>query len=647
MSTTIAQEIKSRLDIVDVVGDYVTLRKSGRNYTGFCPFHANTRTPAFSVSAERQTWRCYGACAEGGDIFSFIMKKEGLDFPGALKLLAARAGVELPEYRPVSAEKQATADRLGDLLDAAAGYFHQLLLYAPEAAHARRYVEGRALTPDTVAAFGLGYALNSWDACLTHFQAQGYGRDELIAVGLATVHEERGSAYDRFRDRLLFPIRDLEGRVAGFGARTLQKDGIPKYLNSPQTEWFDKSRLLYGLDRAWRHIRAERQAVIVEGYMDVIRAHQAGYLNVVAQMGTALTEPQLRLLKAYTKRFVIALDADEAGQQATLRSLAVARETLDRDEDVRFDARGLLHHEGRLKADIRVVTMPDGKDPDDVIRADAARWPALVAAARPIIVFVIEMLTRNLDMQDAKAKSTVARQIVPLIGDLPDPVERSHYLQLLARRLKVDERALQRIASEEQRPVKAPAPTAPNGGRPRASALLTQNRIGPLLTAPLEADYLRHVLLYPQVLPQINRLLQRAQQPLVSAADFEATEDKQLWPHVQRRSLAPAGQVVTCEELRHTLDEALSSRVYALAADAPVAAPEPDNLPQKLALTVLNWRLDKIRRELEEIKQLLIDAGTAEEAEAAELYHFKSEELKQLILTIHRARRELSSSGRR
>lgn len=359
---TDTQEIKNRLDLVDVVQDYgVQLRKSGRNYAGFCPFHANTRTPAFYVFPESQTWRCFGACAEGGDVFSFVMKKNGWDFRETLVDLARRAGVTLEETRPKDAAREAIEDRQVALLDAASNYYHQLLLHAPQAEAARRYVSDRGLNDDTVNAFRLGFALDSWDAAKTHFTGQGYSEEELLAVGLLTEHEERHTRYDRFRGRFMIPIRDLDGRVVGFGARTLDPDGIPKYLNSPQTALFDKGHLIFNLDMARRHIRDAREVVLVEGYLDVMTAWQHGFRNVVAQMGTALTETQLRLLQKHSKRFVLALDPDAAGAKATLRSLQLARETLDRELDVRFDARGLVQLEGRLRADIRVVTLPEGK----------------------------------------------------------------------------------------------------------------------------------------------------------------------------------------------------------------------------------------------------------------------------------------------
>ncbi|MCA9959881.1 MAG: DNA primase, partial [Anaerolineales bacterium] len=400
---SVTQEIKNRLDIVDFVSDYVPLRKSGRNYAGFCPFHQNTRTPSFYVFPETQTWRCFGACAEGGDIFSFVMKKEGWDFKETLEKLAQRAGVTLEAQQPGDQKKQAAEQKLLDLLDAAADYFHMLLLHAPEAAHARQYVAERALTEETQATFRLGFALSSWDACRNQFNDQGYDDADLIAAGLLTVNEEKGRRYDRFRNRLMIPIRDINGRVVGFGARTLDKDGIPKYLNSPQTSLFDKSNLLYGLDTAKRHIREARQVVIVEGYMDVMQGWQHGYRNLVAQMGTALTEQHLQQLKRYTKRFVLALDADAAGAKATMRGLQVARETLDHEVDVRFDAQGLVRHEARLQADIHVVTLPEGNDPDKLIRTNPEQWPELLAQSRPVVAYVIDVLVQDLDLGDAKA----------------------------------------------------------------------------------------------------------------------------------------------------------------------------------------------------------------------------------------------------
>jgi len=365
---SVIDEVKSRLDIVEVISAYIPLQKAGRNYKALCPFHSE-KTPSFVVFPESERWHCFGACGEGGDIFTFVMKREGWDFRTALEELARRAGVELRPRTPAQKQAEEEADRLRELLAAAARYYHHLLLHALEAEAVRDYVAKRGLSDETVEQFSLGYSLPGWDNARAYLTEQGYTVDEIIKVGMLVQKADTGSTYDRFRDRLMIPIRDVKGHVIGFGARTLDPEGVPKYLNSPQTAFFDKSHTLFGLDMARRAIRDEDRAVIVEGYMDVMQAHQAGFSNVVAQMGTALTEAQLRQLQRYTKRLVLALDPDAAGINATLRGVEVAQETLEQEWEPVFDPRGLVGYEGRLGAEIRVLRLPRGQDPDDLIRA--------------------------------------------------------------------------------------------------------------------------------------------------------------------------------------------------------------------------------------------------------------------------------------
>lgn len=656
MSAT--EEIKSRLNIVDVVSDHVKLRKTGSSYSGFCPFHPNSRTPAFHVFPETQTWYCFGACAEGGDLFSFLMKKEGLEFKEALVKLADRAGVTLEDSRPVDKAKKTIEERLSSLLSAATDYYHQLLRHAPQATFARNYLKERRLDDETVATFQIGYALDSWDAARTHFQGQGYSDDDLADAGLLTENPDKGTRYDRFRNRLMIPIRDVQDRVVGFGARTLEQDGIPKYLNSPQTALFNKSHLLYGLDRAKPFIREARHVVIVEGYMDVMQAWQAGYRNVVAQMGTSLTEEQLRLLKRYAKRFILALDADAAGLQATMRGLQVARETLDRDFEVRFDARGLLRHEARLQADIRVVTLPAGDDPDKIIRANPDRWPELLAQARPVVEYVISVLTQDLDRDDAKGKSAVAAQVLPLINDLADPIERDHYWQRLARALDVDERAL--------RQTRLPGPPPP---RPKVSATSTQvinprsatradsslssqvhREIPPLRSGQgsaflRQSDYLCQCLHYPKMLVQVNERLVQHGQVAVAEADFLAVEDRALLRHMYQR--VEGGTVVTIDELCDSLDESLLRRVEILVALPQAPESELDRLADTLVLSVLDWRQEKTKKLLGEVKKLLSEASGANDDESLALYRQQLRQLPLALLRIDRARDAMSAQSRR
>ncbi len=397
-------EVKSRIDIVELINESgVRLRKSGRNWTGFCPFHPNKNTPAFVVWPESGTWRCFGECNEGGDAFKFLMKKEGIDFREALTRLAQRAGVELPAFKPEKPEQKEAYELLRKLLEDARVFYAGQLHNNP--AVLSYLHEKRKLSDATIETFGLGYAPNSWDTALKHFAGRGYSTRNLIDAGLVTERESETPAagdevrvYDRFRNRIMFPIRDENGRMAGFGARIVDPNDVPKFLNTPETPVFTKGRLLYGLDRARKAIRAADQVVIVEGYLDVIALHQAGFENVVSPMGTALTEEQLRLLKRFTRRVVLALDPDSAGQKAVLRGLDAARNAMDRAGElgfVSFDARALLKDEARLQADLRVASMPDGLDPDEIAARNPAEWKSLVEQAKPVVEHVMETLSQG------------------------------------------------------------------------------------------------------------------------------------------------------------------------------------------------------------------------------------------------------------
>lgn len=431
---TAVDDIKARLDIVDVVSETVNLRHSGKNYTGFCPFHTNTKTPAFVVFPDTQTWRCFGQCNEGGDVFSYVMKREGWDFPEALRRLAERAGVTLQEYTPEQQEKVEENEHLREILSMAVTFFQHQLRNTPAGKEALEYLYGRKLTDETIDAFTLGYAPDSWDALTAYMKTREITEEDLLNAGLVS-ERESGGVYDRFRHRLVIPIRDHRGRMAGFGGRVLNPDDVPKYLNSPKTDIFDKGRLLYGLDMARREIRAKDQVVIVEGYLDVIGPYQAGFKNCVSPMGTALTEDQFRLIKRYSRRIILALDPDAAGQKATLRGLQTARQTLDREGDPipnPFNPSKLINIERRLKADIRVTTLPNGLDPDEIALEDPNLWKKLIEESKPIVTHVMDVLVENKDIDDPKVKNQIISQILPLINDLKSSSERVAFRQLLS-----------------------------------------------------------------------------------------------------------------------------------------------------------------------------------------------------------------------
>ncbi|MBU1662614.1 MAG: DNA primase [Chloroflexi bacterium] len=524
---TSIDEIKARLDIVDLVSETVQLRRAGKNYTGFCPFHANTRTPAFVVFPDTGSWRCFGECNEGGDIFNYVMKKEGWDFPEALRVLAEQAGVELKPLTPQQQEQTEEHEHLRALLEDAVTFYRHNLLNTPAGQDALEYLHKRGLSDETIEAFGLGYAPDSWDAATNHFKSKNYTQKDLIDTGLVS-ERDSGGIYDRFRQRVVLPIRDERGRMTGFGARTLDPEGLPKYLNSPQTVIFDKGHILFGLDRARKPIRAQDQVVIVEGYMGVLAPHQHGFTNVVATMGTALTDNHLQLIKRFTRRIVLAMDSDAAGIKATLRGLEVARQTLDREGEVRFDARGLLRHEARLQADIRVTTLPPGMDPDDVVNRDPAEWEQLIGEAQPIVAHVMGTLAADRDLDDPRVKTEITAQVMPLIEDLPSSIERDTYRQRLARLLRVDERSLLGAASTRlgRRPSyrsRRPRPT-----EAEVPLEATAQRVA-TATYKREVHILGILVRNPDLIYHIDRKLQEDGLDRISTQDFQHTDHQVLF----------------------------------------------------------------------------------------------------------------------
>jgi DNA primase len=433
---SVIDDVKQRLDIVQVVSEYTKLQKSGRNYKALCPFHSE-KTPSFFVFPERQSWHCFGACGTGGDIFSFIMKKEGVDFAQALHLLANKAGVSLaamttPEKQTQNKERE----RLFEINEAAAEYYHHLLLNTSSGEIARNYLIKRGLSSETINNFQLGFAPDGWETIKQYLKGKGYEEADLLAAGLLVEKDDKNS-YDRFRSRLTFPIRNIQGKAIGFGGRALD-DSLPKYLNSPQTPIFDKSSSLYGIDRAKTAMRQKDQAVIVEGYIDVLTAHQHGYDNVVASMGTAMTDKQLAILKNITKNLILALDADTAGEEAISRS----GEMIDKMLPVPPSFYGWVKYEDAHKAEVKILVLPQNKDPDDIIKEDDSKWQKLIIDAKPMIDFIFETVITKVDLSSARDKSLAVEKLLPLLFEMKDPLRQAHYVERLAKLLKLDERIL-------------------------------------------------------------------------------------------------------------------------------------------------------------------------------------------------------------
>jgi len=562
---SVIDEVKQRTDIVEVISQYTALKKSGRTFRALCPFHSE-KHPSFFVYPEQQSWHCFGACNTGGDVFSFIMKKESTEFGDALRLLAQKAGVSIPSrFEPEAGKDE--RERLYQVNQAAAQYFHNLLLNSPAGEKARSYLDSRGLSPKTIIDFQLGFSLNSWDALKQYLSERGYTYGELLTAGLI-IEAEVGKVHDRFRNRLMFPISDNRGHIVGFGARVLD-DFLPKYLNSPQTLIFDKSGCLYGINLAAAAIRQQNLSVIVEGYMDVITAHQNGFNNVVASMGTAVTEKQVGTLKRLTENIALALDADAAGEEAMLRGVS---------------------YENTLDAEVKVIILPEGKDPDNVIKEDAQAWQKLLEEALPIVDYTFNMVTSELDLNTARDKSLAADKLLPIIAEMKDTVRQAHYLQKLARLVKVSQRSLEttlgRIKpSQGKRQAKEPDQES-----------VTQT-LHPLLSSPTEEYCLALLLQHPEL---------KGRNEGLSSEYFENSENREIFGAWQ--------QANDLSSLKDRLDSAIWEHLDSLITRSLPA----NQIEQKYANCALRLR-EKFLRSLE-VKRAEVLALEAESGgTAAEL----------------------------
>ncbi len=594
---SLVEEIKARLDIVDVIGAYVPLKRSGKNYKALCPFHEE-KTPSFIVFPETQTWHCFGACNTGGDVFTFIMKREGVDFPTALRMLAERAGLSLEDERGTEDATARLRQRLYEMHAAAAAYYQDILHRHPQGEAARAYLRERGLNAATIAAFQLGYALPERQALLTYLRGLGFQDDELVEGGLV-IRREDGRMYDRFRGRVIIPIHDAQGRVVAFAGRVLGK-GEPKYLNSPQTPIFDKGRLLYGYPQAVSAIRQRGEAIIVEGYMDVLSAHQAGFRNVVASMGTALTSTQMRLLARHARRIVLALDADAAGLKAALRGVEVARESLSGEVEPMVTPTGAVRFTATLDVDLRLLRLPSGLDPDDLIRQDPKAWQRLVDEALPVLDFYLQYLQETLDLNTARGKAEAVRQMAPLLLEVANATERDHYIQRLARLLQVDERALAQDILRWAEPSKRSRREATPSPRPEAPTATAS-------AADLEAYLMQLLLRWPQVLPRLGDRLQRLGQPEFHLEELYDVRHRVLLQVLLTRLID--GNLSEDENVLDDVDADIRDYIHALRERANALPDMGEALAeQEVLATLLRLRLRRAREVAYQMRYLMEEA---------------------------------------
>lgn len=510
MARDAVAEVRERTEIVELISQYVQLKKTGRSYKGLCPFHQE-KTPSFIVFPDSGNFHCFG-CGKGGDAFTFYMGVEHVEFREALQELARRAGVELGTTPTVAPEVDAHRNRLVEINELTAEYYRNVLRNTGAGAAGRELIEKRGIDAAVAERFGLGFAPDG-DALYRYLQQRSIDTEMAIEAGVLHRRDD-GRVRDRFWNRLLFPIRTREGRTVGFGGRALG-DHQPKYLNSAQSSIFDKSTLLFGLDLAGDAIRKEDEVVVVEGYMDALTAHQFGYANVVACMGTAITEQQVGLVKRLSRNIVLALDADAAGQGAMIRSLEMLPAALDREltpigveRASRPGADTMILWQRRFKTQISIVQLPEGKDPDDLIRRDPESWPNVVKTALPFLDFYVEAALAGVDQGDATAKSAAIRKLVPLLEAAGDQVVQAHYASLVARKLQLPESSV--LHEIRRSAIRSTGPRTSRSQTPSLAAIGTSHE-----------DHLLALLLK-------HRTYTAGVLPLVSENDLADTRNREL-----------------------------------------------------------------------------------------------------------------------
>ena len=431
-------EVKQRISLTDFVSRTVKLQKSGRNYRGLCPFHTE-KTPSFYVFEETATWRCFGSCGEGGDIFSFLQKRENMDFREALEILAREAGVQFSPRTPESLKEE---DRLNACLSLAVD-FYQENLQKSHGEDARKYLlKDRGLSQETIDHFKIGWAPDEWRILRNKLKENGFSDEEGLAVGVLAESDKGGLPYDRFRGRVIFPIQDNRGNLVGLGGRILG-EGEPKYLNSPQTKLFDKGNILYGLNEATKTAKDSEVIVLVEGYFDVVSSWQAGFKNVVATMGTSLTELHARSLGRVVNKLVLALDPDTAGQNAIERAGRLVLD-MSTESTTRASVRNAENFSSKADLDLYVALLPDGQDPDLLVRKDLNAWEKAITEAVPFIHFMLDRIIENEPFETPQESRRLVERIKPILSVIRDPVIRGRHIQDVARRLCLAEEYVNR-----------------------------------------------------------------------------------------------------------------------------------------------------------------------------------------------------------
>jgi len=524
------EEIKNRLNIVEVVGSYIKLQKTGANFRAFCPFHSEKK-PSFFVSPARQIWHCFG-CSAGGDLFKFVMQIEGVEFGDALRILAQRAGVELKPLRPESAKWRTERQRLYEICELATRFFEKQLEESSVGQEAKKYLLGRRISEDSIKKYRLGYAPDTWQGLSDFLTSQGYQKKEIERAGLS-ITSEQGSFYDRFRGRIIFPIFDLNSQTIGFGGRIFKekdKTEVAKYVNTPNTILYDKSKVLYGLDKAKLEIRKKDNCILVEGYTDVIMSAQAGMENVVATSGTALNPYQLKILKRYTENLTLGFDMDPAGETAAKRGIDLAQ------------------NQG---FNIKVIRLEAGKDAAEIIAHNPKDWEEALEKTKSILDFYFESAFSKRNPESPEGKKEISKILLPVIKRIPNQIEKSFWVQKLAKGLGVRESDVE----EELRKVSLTAfePkieefSPPEIGRQKSRKELLEERLTTMILKIPQNINLIEEKFWPHFSPKIQEILIRFKKTtrpkfegadseyfnyLFLKAEIEEIEERDILPEIQ------------------------------------------------------------------------------------------------------------------
>ncbi len=609
------------------------LRKAGASYKGLCPFHGE-KTPSFTVTPSRESWKCFG-CGRGGDVFNFVMERDSIDFPEALRRLAQRAGVELSER---TSREDAQRKRLRDVLDAAIAFYHRILTESHHGQAALDYLRARGFTDETISTHLLGYSVDAWDTLSRALiEKRNFALEDLEAAGLVTRRQGRRTAYDRFRGRIIFPIRDASGNATGLGGRIIGseqgareggRDPGPKYLNSPATLLFDKSRTLYLIDRAKGAIRKQGVAVLVEGNTDALMAHQQGFDNVVGTLGTALTAAQIELVTRYAPRIAMAYDVDAAGQGAATFG---ATELSALVGEIERSA-----HKGRL-TDVGVVRLPDGRDPDEVMRDDPDAWRTATDNPLPIVEYLIDTYAKRHDPRTLAGREKLVAAVMPTIRRVTNPTQRDGYLQLLARRSGVEERVL----LEE---LKRPEQVARVVGRPSEAHVGSKINLEAVLSSPdaldpesvgrlirrAEFSLLRLLLLRPYLRNELDA------SGVDNDIEFVSTPAREIWTRLQSQPVAGFDRQAFVD----SLDDTLAGVVRTMFADLEPLPDDDDGLHQALDQSLLTLRRNRLDDEIGAKEFDIREAESAGDRETAERLVREVRDLKGRRLALDRQRDE-------